>query len=147
MLGEGGSEAEVQSTLFTKKDTLTNEIADQIGHLHPANAHLKGKAIPQVQRTVIAEAVARDGEDLVRTGTSSLAEGVAQWDQSDKRFIPNPVRFYQDGGYLKPPGTWQRNRKNNGIERCANHPNAGFTDWGECWGCYGNKYVSGCQPA
>jgi len=147
---KGGREDEVQSQLF-KETGLENDglrsAIDQIAHLHPANDHLKDKAIPQAQRAVVGEAVARDGVDLVLSGTRSLAEGVAQWEPSDRRFIPNPVRFYQEAGYLKRPETWQRSRKRNGTERCGHHPNAGFTDWGECWGCYGNKYVSGCQPA
>jgi hypothetical protein len=76
-----------------------------------------------------------------------LAEAVAQWDSSEWRFIPNPTRFYDEAGYLRRPETWQRGRRRNASEKCIHHPQAGFTDWGECWGCYGTKYVSGCQPA
>lgn len=30
---------------------------------------------------------------------------------------------------------------------CSVHPGLGVTDWGECVGCYGRKYQSGCEPA
>ncbi len=142
-------ENEGQPSLFKKTDPVTDELAavDRIAQLHPANEHLKNKAIPHPQRVAIADAVARDGEDAVLSGTKNLAEGVAHWESTELRFVPNPVRFYQEGGYLKRPETWQRNRKRIGSEKCAHHPRAAFTEWGECGECYGNKYVSGCQPA
>src|SRR5260370_35345381 len=90
--------------LPTKNDGLRSAI-DQIAHLHPANDHLNDKAIPQAQRAVVAEAVARDGVDLVLSGTRSLAEGVAQWEPADRRFIPHPVRVYQEARDLKRPET------------------------------------------
>src|SRR5260370_42650610 len=78
---KGGREDEVQSKLFKEtahqNDGLRSAI-DQIAHLHPANDHLNDKAIPQAQRAVVAEAVARDGATLVLSGTRSLAEGVSQ---------------------------------------------------------------------
>ena len=139
--------AEVQPGLFRVASDERTSTADQIAHLHPANCHLIGKPIPQLQLVAIDDAIARDGQDAVFRGTSNLAEGVAQWEPSDLRFIPNPIKFYQESGYLKNPETWKRIRKKNSSEQCTTHPQAGFTDWGECWGCYGNKYVSGCQPA
>jgi hypothetical protein len=138
---------EAQPSLFKVATEELRATVDQIGHLHPANGHLKGKPIPQLQLVAIADAIARDGHETVLRGTNDLAEGVSQWEPSDLRFVPNPVKFYQEGGYLKNPETWKRMRKKNSSEQCTTHPQAGFTDWGECWGCYGNKYVSGCQPA
>ena len=42
---------------------------------------------------------------------------------------------------------WKQALKGPIKRDCDKHPNAGFTDWGECWGCYGERYRSGCAPA
>lgn len=145
----GNNRTEAQPKLFRDSDPVTCELtsAERVARLHPANQHLKSRPIPHQQLLIIADAIARDGQDAVYSGTKALAEGVESWEASDQRYIPNPLRFYEEGAYLKKPDVWQRGRKKNASERCAAHPDAGFTDWGECWGCYGNKYVSGCQPA
>jgi len=141
------SQVESQSRLFAEDGDVDGAVQDanDIGHLHPANDHLKHKPLPPEQREAIVEAIARDGRELVLSGTSTLAKKVASWPESELRFIPNPVKFYRDGEYLKR--RWQGAVAATGSARCALHPHAGFTDWGECWGCYGNKYVTGCQPA
>jgi hypothetical protein len=138
---------ETQPGLFSNNDVFGSEVIELIAHLHPANEHLKDKPAPHLQRVAIADAIARDGQEAVLVGTRHLATAVAQWDPADLRFVPNPVKFYQEAGYLKRPEVWQRTGKRVQSEKCAHHPQAGFTDWGECWGCYGQKYVSGCQPA
>src|SRR5437667_10221937 len=140
-------QTETQPELFGSACAISNELAavDRIARLHPANEHLQSKPIPHLQQIAIAEAIMRDGENTVLAGTQNLSEGVLHWESSDLRFIPNPIKFYQESGYLKRPETWQRNRKKSKPAECALHPHAGSTDWGECWGCYGNKYVSGCQ--
>jgi hypothetical protein len=144
-----GSEsiADSQPRLFAEDADGGGAIHDvnEIGHLHPANDHLKHKPLPPEQREAIVEAIARDGRELVLSGTTTLAKKVASWPESELRFIPNPVRFFREGEYLKR--RWQGTVTAQGSARCTLHPQAGFTDWGECWGCYGNKYVSGCQPA
>jgi len=137
----------MQPGLFANADGFVREDIDVIAHLHPANEHLKDKPTPHPQRVAIADAIVRDGQEAVLAGTRHLATAVAEWDPADLRFIPNPVRFYQEAGYLKRPEIWQRTSKRAQSEKCSHHPQAGFTDWGECWGCYGQKYVSGCQPA
>jgi hypothetical protein len=146
--GTLSSDSVMQPGLFAQSQQAEEFLAiDRIARLHPANQHLESQTIPGVQRTAISEAIARDGEESVYVGTKHLAEAVAQWDSSEWRFIPNPIRFYQEAGYLKRPETWQRGRRRSASQKCTQHPQAGFTDWGECWGCYGTKYVSGCQPA
>ena len=42
--------------------------------------------------------------------------------------------------YLDFEGTL--NKKENGREECALHPESGLTQWGTCWGCYAAKYSS-----
>ncbi len=149
------SESGSQSKLFVeveefeeekkKIDTLSLSV-DQIGHLYPANSHMRGRSLPQVQQDAIAEAIARDGADQVLSGTKGFADKVVNWPSADLRFIPNPVKFYTEGQYLKKPEFWER-RKKNGREECAQHPGSRRTQSGACWECYSAKYASGCQPA
>lgn len=82
-----------------------------IGNLHPKNAHLGGKNLPQAQEHAIMEAIIRHGYELVMAGTRNLADAVAKWDKTEKKFIPNPVRFYADSGYLQDPVMWERDPK------------------------------------
>ena len=140
-------ESERQSNLFVevrnfreeKKmiDNLSSAI-DQIGHCYPANSHLKGRSLPQPHQDAIAEAIAKDGAEPVLSGTKSFADKVANWPSADLRFIPNPVKFYSEGQYLKKPEFWER-RKENGREECTQHPDSGLTQWGSCWACYSAK--------
>ena len=148
-------EGERQSKLFIETKELEEEkkmidnlspLVDQVGHLYPANSHLKGRPLPQAQQDAIAEAIARDGVEPVLSGTKSFADKVVNWPPTDLRFIPNPVKFYTEGQYLKKPEFWER-RKENGREECTLHPDSGLTQWGTCWGCYATKYTSGCEPA
>ncbi len=148
-------EVERQSKLFVEakefeeeKKTIDNlsSVVDQVGHLYPANGHLKGRPLPQVQKDAIAEAIAKDGMGLVLCGTRSFADKVVNWLPTDLRFIPNPVKFYVEGQYLKKPEFWER-RKENGREECTLHPGSRRTQSGTCWECYSTKYASGCQPA
>jgi hypothetical protein len=140
-------EVERQSKLFVEakefeeeKKTIDNlsSVVDQVGHLYPANGHLKGRPLPQVQKDAIAEAIAKDGMGLVLCGTRSFADKVVNWPPTDLRFIPNPVKFYAEGQYLKKPEFWER-RKENGREECTQHPDSGLTQWGTCWACYSAK--------
>jgi hypothetical protein len=140
-----------QKKLFEKEekeqmvDNLSS-VVENIGHIYPSNSHLIGRPLPQSQQDAIIEAVAKDGLDVVLSGTKSFAEKAANWPSPDLRFIPNAVRFFTEGQYLKNPELWER-KKENGREECALHPDSGVTQWGTCWGCYATKYTSECEPA
>ena len=91
------------------------EWVTKIAAAHPALAYLKGRPLSQVQTQAIAEAVARDGPELVLEGTRKLSDAVSRWPREDLRFIPNPVRFYQQSEYLKDAALWEsRERKQEG---------------------------------
>jgi len=129
----------IETKEFEKESIIdTSFVVDQIGHLYPANSHLKGRPLPQIQQDAIAEAVTKDGVEPVLSGTRNFADKVVNWPSTDLRFIPNPVRFYSEGQYLKKPEFWER-RKENGREECTLHPNSGLTQWGTCWACYSAK--------
>jgi|GEM_PF-7015072 len=115
LCAESGSRA--RSQLVTK--TLTHTVAEsecpaledwvtKIATEHPALAHVKGRRLSQVQECAIAEAIVRDGHELVMSGTCNLRDAVARWPKEERRFIPNPVRFYQQSEYLKDAGMWER---------------------------------------
>jgi len=131
----------VEAREFQDHKKTINDLSlavDQIGHLYPASNHLKGRPLPQGQQDAIAEAIAKDGVEPVLCGTKSFADKVTNWPPSDLRFVPNPVKFYSEGQYLKKPEFWER-RKENGREECALHPDSGLTQWGTCWACYSAK--------
>jgi hypothetical protein len=137
-----------QSSLFDEEEvskSLDPQV-EEIGHQHPANAHLKSLPLPDIQRQAIAEAIERDGFENVLSGTRKLAERVISWPTSDLRFVPNPVKFYQEAQYLKNPAIWER-KKDNGSEECTLHPESGRTQWGTCWGCYATRYSTECESA
>ena len=132
-------EIERQSKLFVEvKETINSSTVDQIGHLYPANSHLKGRVLPQAHQDAIAEAIAKDGVDQVLSGTRVFVDKVMNWPLTELRFIPNPIKFYSEGQYLKKPEFWER-RKENGREECTQHPDSGLTQWGTCWACYSSK--------
>jgi hypothetical protein len=128
---------------FKEKQTIDNlsSAVEQIGHFYPANSHLKGRPLPQAQQEAIAQAIAKDGADPVLSGTRNFADKVVNWPPTELRFIPNPVKFYTEGQYLKKPEFWER-RKENGREECTRHPDSGLTQWGTCWACYSNECSS-----
>lgn len=138
-----------QSNLFSDESISENlqPLVEEVGHLHPANAHLESLPLPSIQRQAIADAIERDGIEPVMTGTKKLAEKVLFWPPSDLRFIPNPVKFYREGEYRKNPAFWEKKENGDVREDCARHPGARRTQSGECWECYSTRYVSGCQPA
>jgi len=92
-----------------------DEWVPKIAAEHPALAHLKGRPLSQVQEFSIAEAIIRDGPELVMAGTCNLRDAVSRWPREDQRFVPNPVRFYQQSEYLKDAAVWEgRSRKQPG---------------------------------
>jgi hypothetical protein len=132
-----------QSLLFTENQIPENTqlSIEQIGHLHPANSHMKSVALPIIQQQAIAEAIERDGIEIVLSGTKNLAEKISGWSPSELRFVPNPLKFYREGEYLKNPAFWER-KKENGREECTRHPDSGRTQWGTCWACYSEECSS-----
>ena len=138
-----------QSNLFEEESIPESiePVVEEVGHLHPANAHLESLPLPSIQRQAIADAIERDGIEPVLTGTKKLAEKVVYWSPSDLKFIPNPVRFYEQGEYRKNPALWEKKENGNVREDCTQHPGARRTQSGECWECYANRCVSKCRPA
>jgi len=139
---------EFQSSLFQENPSADGleVLVEEIGHLHPANAHMKSVALPLPQQEAISDAINRDGAEAVHSGTKNLADKVSQWPAGDLRYVPNPIKFYREGEYLRNPAMWER-KLENGREECSLHPDSRRTQSGLCWDCNTSRYVSGCQPA
>jgi hypothetical protein len=115
---ENGSRA--RSQLLTKTLTHTprasessegsalDELVHKIAAENPRLAHLKDRLLPQIQEHAIAEAIVRDGPELVLEGTRRLRDAASRLPQEDRRFIPNPVRFYQQSEYRPDSDVWDR---------------------------------------
>ena len=86
-------------------DDLTNQV-ETIFHLHPKNLHRS--TVPRDQQEAIAEAIVRDGYELVWMGTKNLAAAVERWAASERVFIPNPMKFFTGQDYLLTPEVWER---------------------------------------
>jgi hypothetical protein len=85
-----------------------DELVHKIAAENPRLAHFKDRPLPQVQEHAIAEAIVRDGPELVLEGTRKLRDAASRLPQEDRRFIPNPVRFYQQSEYLPGSPVWDR---------------------------------------
>ena len=72
----------------------------------------------------IAEAIARDGRDLVWMGTKSMAEAVARWPKSELKFIPAPGRFFRESQYKTDPAEWVRSDGNGNAANPGNRDRA-----------------------
>ena len=57
----------------------------------------------------IAEAVARDGRDMVWMGTKSVSDVAADWPPSELKYLPSAQKFFRESSYRNPPEFWQRN--------------------------------------
>lgn len=66
----------------------------------------------------IAEAVARDGRDLVWAGVKGMAEAIAKWPKSEMRFIPSAPRYFRESQYKTNPLEWERGN-GNGREQVS----------------------------
>jgi len=64
--------------------------------------------LSQELQHAIAEAIARDGGDLVLAGTKSMAEAVAKWPKEKLLFVPAAGRFFRESQYRTDPAEWER---------------------------------------
>lgn len=105
MEGEGNSEGQ-------SIDGQVHEIAS----LHPKI--LDAFHLTHEVATAIAEAIARDGRDLVWAGTKSMADVVAKWPKEEMQFLPSAQRYFRESQYRKDPREWERS--NHGKSKSTN---------------------------
>lgn len=118
------AEVEVDTEVKSKPSRDLSDEVLEIAKFHPKIAHRK-KGLSRMEEEVIAQAIAQDGRDLVLSGTRNLADAVAKWPINEHKFAPDPVKFYQQEQYRKPPEYWERKADSNGkpntTGRLQNH--------------------------
>lgn len=145
-----GYKPQPKSSVSVVRETVQENTAEglydqvqTIGHLYPSNFHLpNGRAIPRIHEEVIAEAIIRDGYNVVITGTRNLHDAVANWPANDRRFIPNVIDFYRNSSYLKDPREWDRNGDLQ-RRRSGQYPTSRRVKGVDLDELYGNEDVNG----
>jgi hypothetical protein len=100
---------QVESDSDQSLDMQVHEIAALYPKVHDA-FHLSRELAGE-----IAEAIVRDGRDLVWAGTKCMAEVVKKWPKSERKFIPAAPRYFRDSQYRMDPVEWER--KGNGTNK------------------------------
>lgn len=107
----------------TERERARGEVPDkledhvsEIWNTYPS-AQVNGSRKPagQADQHAIAEAVIRDGFDLVIAGTRNYRDAVAQWPPCEKKYIRPPTRFFADCDYSKDPAIWDRAKTNGNV--------------------------------
>lgn len=123
---EAEAEADKSNSDDTRAQVDLESAVLQIAALYPKvrDPH----HISQEVQHAIAEAVARDGRDLVWAGTKNMAEAVSRWPRSELKFIPAAGRFFRESQYRTEPAEWERGsdgkRANKTIERAQRNRGA-----------------------
>lgn len=61
----------------------------------------------EAQRHIEAAIKAR-GFEQIKSAVTAYAQAVARWPVDERKFIPDPVRWFKRGHYDDDPGTWAR---------------------------------------
>ena len=61
----------------------------------------------EAQRQVEAAIKAR-GFEQIKSAVSAYAQAVARWPADERKFVPDPVRWFKRGHYDDDPATWSR---------------------------------------
>ena len=99
------------------KAPSANEIAaDGIWALYPKKTGKK-----EAMREIIA-AIRANGADRIRDRVQAYSAAVAQWPEDERKYVPDPVRWFKRGNYDDDPQTWQR-KSANGVPQLEAHLN------------------------
>ena len=124
------TEAEARSKATTKSEDsrVREDIENQVREVAATYPKITdSQNLSHEVSLVIAEAIARDGRDMVLAGTKSMAEQVAKWPKTEMRFVPAPSRYFRESQYLKNPAEWDRTQsKPNGKETLAERNKRAF---------------------
>ena len=64
----------------------------------------KQAALPEIRK-----AIKEHGVERIEERTRAYAEAVARWSADDRKFIPDPVRWFKRGNFDDDPAAWERN--------------------------------------
>jgi uncharacterized protein YdaU (DUF1376 family) len=94
-----------------------NEVAvESIWALYPKKTGKKA-ATREIITAIRAKGAAR-----IRERVQAYAAAVAQWPEDERKFVPDPVRWFKRGNYDDDPQTWQR-KSANGVPQLEAHLN------------------------
>lgn len=128
--------------LYEDENETVSDVSDvvfKVWKIFPSNSHRQHPS--RIEQEDIMNAIVMDGKDLVLTGTMALAERVAKWPKTERKFIPNQHKFFTTQEYLADPVKWEKSESPS--EKCSLHPNAGLTSVGTCWDCYAERHSAG----
>jgi len=77
--------------------------AESVWALYP-----KKKGKKDAMREIL-EAIRTVGIERIRERVKAYADAVSQWSQDDRKYVPDPVRWFKRGNYDDDPKEWQRN--------------------------------------
>jgi hypothetical protein len=77
--------------------------AESVWALYP-----KKKGKKEAMREVL-NAIRTEGIERIRERVKAYADAVSQWSQDDRKYVPDPVRWFKRGNYDDDPKEWQRN--------------------------------------
>lgn len=103
------------TTTYLEREDLkppanSDELIEEIAHLHPVNWRERGKLliIPPVDCEAIAKAIMRDGLDAVLQGTRDCAKAYEARPPGDRQFIGTVSKWYETQQYLHGASYWEK---------------------------------------
>jgi len=101
-LSESESESESDAESI---QSCSSEMSDEesVWALYPKK---KGKqeALPQIRKAIKAHGLTR-----ILERTRAYRDAVSLWPEDERKFVPDPVRWFKRGQYDDDPETWKRN--------------------------------------
>jgi hypothetical protein len=82
--------------------------AESVWALYP-----KKKGKKEAMREVL-NAIRTEGIERIRERVKAYADAVSRWPEDERKYVPDPVRWFKRGNYDDDPETWQR-KSANGV--------------------------------
>ena len=99
-----------------KKPSARELEAESVWALYP-----KKKGKKEAIREIL-NAIRTEGIERIRERTQAYAAAVSHWPADERKYVPDPVRWFKRGNYDDDPETWQR-KSANGVPQLEAHLN------------------------
>jgi len=93
---------------IAKKPSARELEAESVWALYP-----KKKGKKEAMREVL-NAIRAEGIERIRERVQAYAVAVSRWPEDERKYVPDPVRWFKRGNYDDDPETWQR-KSANGV--------------------------------
>ena len=90
-------------TEVARKQSARELEAESVWALYP-----KKKGKKDAMREIL-EAIRTVGIERIRERVQAYAAAVSRWPEDDRKYVPDPVRWFKRGNYDDDPKEWQRN--------------------------------------